>query len=264
MRAIYGLPTRLGRSARDTRMHPQMQLMRSSGRLEDAEAGKRAADAAAAAEAAKPGCKTNCAQLLSATQLRANEELKNARASAAALPRVQTTDGLAARLGIAPWTGDLWMAALRSVGVMGASIAVGLALHPRAQALRASPDASAAARPVQRNPPARITNLTANTKRSKASKRDVREHVSEFMVEEVRPDPTGNVSLRELHRRYFSWCDARATSALLPGELGRELRAIIDVIGLTCEAAGDDVVVRGARLAKQLAAAPMVRLTRGT
>jgi hypothetical protein len=48
-------------------------------RLEEAEASKRAADAAAVSEATKPGCKTNCAQLLVTAQLTANQELAGGR-----------------------------------------------------------------------------------------------------------------------------------------------------------------------------------------
>jgi Arm DNA-binding domain len=132
-------------------------------RLGEAEAGKRAADAAAISEAAKPGCKVNCAQLLSAAQLRATQELAEARASLAALPQAQAVDGLAARLGVAAWAWDLWMAALRSIGVMGASIGVGLALHPRKPA-GALPVVYRVAQPRMRNPMARIESLT-NTKR---------------------------------------------------------------------------------------------------
>ena len=58
--------------ARDVRLAAQK-------RLEGAEAGKRAADAAAVSEAAKPGCKANCAQLLLTAQLTANQELAAAR-----------------------------------------------------------------------------------------------------------------------------------------------------------------------------------------
>lgn len=108
-------------------------------RLREALAAKREADAAAVVEAAMPGCKSNCAQLLSAAQLRANQEVTDARTALDALPHVQDANALAGRLGIAPWAWDLWMAVLRSLGIMGASIAVGLALHRGRQLLALRP-----------------------------------------------------------------------------------------------------------------------------
>jgi hypothetical protein len=72
--------------------------------------------------------------------------------------------------------------------------------------------------------------------------------VSEFMMEWVRPDPAGTASLRELHARYLPWCESKAKKPLCSSVLGRELRSIVDAIGLKCEPAHDDVIVRGARI----------------
>jgi hypothetical protein len=207
------------------------------------------ADAAAVSEAAKPGCRANCAQLLLTAQLTANQELAVARASLAGLHPLPTTDGLPSRLGISPWAWDLWMASLRSVAVIGASLAVGLALHPRKRATPAFGEAKPTARPVRRASLTPIEHLTKAKSRVEPKTLDVREHVSEFMMEWVRPDPAGTASLRELHARYLPWCDSKAQEPLCSSVLGRELRSIVDAIGLTCEPAGDDVIVRGATIA---------------
>jgi hypothetical protein len=220
-------------------------------RLSEAQATKRDADAAAVSEAAKPGCKSNCAQLLSAAQLHANEEVVVARAALDALPHTQASGGLANRLGVAPWAWDLWMAALRSVGVMGASIAVGLSLHPRQVPNRSTPLAPSL-RPepqrTRRNAMSRIEHAATKEPRAITHAKGTREHVSEFMMECVRPDPAGTASLRDLHVRYAPWCAAKSKEPLPSSTLGRELRAIIDAIGLKCEPAQGDVVIRGATI----------------
>ena len=48
-------------------------------------------------------------------------------------------------------------------------------------------------------------------------------------------------------RRYSEWCDGEGLSAT---ELGRELRAIIDALGLECKEAGRDVIVYGAAISE--------------
>ena len=135
------------------------------------------------------------------------------------------------------------MAALRSVAVIGSSLAVGLAFHPRARTAPALSEPMPRTRRVSPIPIAHLTKKRANPKPG-----DIREHVSEFMMEWVRPDPTGTASLRELHARYLPWCETRAREPLPTSVLGRELRSIVDAIGLTCEPAHDDVIVRGARI----------------
>jgi hypothetical protein len=76
--------------------------------------------------------------------------------------------------------------------------------------------------------------------------------MSEFMMEWVHPDPAGTASLRELlHARYLPWCESKAKEPLCSSVLGRELRSIVDAIGLKCEPAGDDVIVRGAAQQQQ-------------
>jgi hypothetical protein len=68
------------------------------------------------------------------------------------------------------------------------------------------------------------------------------------MMAAVRPDPSGSASLRELHARYVPWCEAKSKEPLTSPVLGREIRSIIDAIGLSCELVGNDVIVRGATI----------------
>lgn len=75
--------------------------------------------------------------------------------------------------------------------------------------------------------------------------RDKREHVSLFLREVLKPDPSAQASLRSLHARYNEWC---ADEKLPPAELGKELRTIINALCLKCEQTGRDVVVFGAAI----------------
>src|SRR6202035_3370069 len=106
----------------------------------------------------------------------------------------------------------------------GGSLAIGMALHPR-------PPSNA--RKLEE--PARIEIIPPTISK--------REHVSHFLRAVLKPDPSGQASLRRLHARYDDWArDQR----LPPAELGTELRAIIDALGLKCEPSGRDVIVHGA------------------
>jgi hypothetical protein len=76
-----------------------------------------------------------------------------------------------------------------------------------------------------------------------------REHVSRFLCAVLKRDPEGAASLRALQGRYLEWCRAGALDPLPAPELGREMRSLIDAVGLECEPNGRDVVIRGAALA---------------
>jgi hypothetical protein len=125
--------------------------------------------------------------------------------------------------------------------IAGASLSVGLALHPRTRAAPAERVPK-----TRRVSPTPIADLTK--RRAKPELADAREHVSEFMMECVRPDPLGNASLRDLHARYLPWCATKSKEPLPSSVLGRELRTIIDAIGLDCESSHGDVVIHGATI----------------
>lgn len=219
------------------------QRVAAEKRLAEAEEAKRTADAAAISEAAKPGCRKNCAQLLTDAKTQADAELAAARAALTALPMARNVSPLPQRLGIESWAWDLILATLRSIAVIGGSIAVALALHPK----RTTPAAAHnTPTPIRRQTAEVITPL-ALPKASPAAEK--REHVAAFLRAVLRPDPEGATSLRRLHGTYIDWCRGRDAEPLPPAELGQHLRVIVDAIGLEVEPEGQDVVVRGAALA---------------
>ncbi|MFA5952785.1 MAG: hypothetical protein WC807_21205 [Hyphomicrobium sp.] len=205
-------------------------------RVTKAEDAKRNAADAMISEAAKPGCKSGCVALLSEAKRSAEIELQAARDALAGLEPPRSATPLPDRLGIAPWSWDLALAVLRSLAIFGGSIAIGVAAHPRRDRNAKSTDA------IIGEPISRVQLVPPPV--------DPREHVSQFLRAVIRPDPAGAASLRELHARYIAWCSIHGVAPLPGPDLGRELRSIVDALGLECESRSGDVVVWGAALAK--------------
>lgn len=113
-RDMAAMPARDNETARETNRQ----------RLAVAEAAKRAADAAVISEAAKSGCKKECAALLCETTATADEEVAAARRAAAGIAPARSASPLADRLGYQGWQIDLLVAALASIAANG--LAVGL------------------------------------------------------------------------------------------------------------------------------------------
>jgi hypothetical protein len=207
-------------------------------RLNEAKKAKADADKAAVEEAAKPGCKTNCAALLMAAQAAANAELAEARKAQASATVPQAQTALAASFGIEQSRWDLFIAALRSGMTMAGALALGIAIHPGGTSkARSAPNDVPA--PV---PPPKTAVVTLARPMNK------REHVSQFLKAVIQPNKDGDASLRALHGKYPAWCRARAIDQISARELGQELRTIIDTIGLECEQRDGDVIIRGASL----------------
>jgi hypothetical protein len=206
-------------------------------RVTNAEGAKTNADAAIVSEAAKPGCKTDCAKLLADAQAAAAAELTDARKAFEALPEPRSMASLAAHLNVPLWAWDLLMAGLRSAATMGASIALGAALHrqrvqERTEGIVAEPRAIA-----------RQTRPTKLVAALPPPKDENRENVSRFLKQVgLRPDPEGEVSLKGLQRRYLDLCE----TPLPPAEFGKQMRSIIDAIGLECVPVQGDMIIRGA------------------
>jgi hypothetical protein len=99
-------------------------------RLDDAIVAASAADAAKLNQAALPGCKTGCVDLLKSASENARREVSDARAALSTVTATTSTT-LADRLGLPTWKLDLIFAALRSAAVVGGSLLVALAIHPR-------------------------------------------------------------------------------------------------------------------------------------
>jgi hypothetical protein len=163
---------------------------------------------------------------------------------------------LADNLGVSRWSWDLFMASLRGLAIIGGSIAVGLALHPRRHMVRAevvtplAKPETLAAEPMlapKRTPRPR-RGLPTSPLAIAARPVNEREHTSHFLRIALRPDPNAETSLRQLNNRYPGWCQEQKVDPLPPDRLGQELRSIIDAIGLECVPTEKDVIIRGAAL----------------
>jgi len=193
-------------------------------RLEDAKVAKSTADAAAISEASKRYCRKNCRDLLIDAKEKAASEVTTARYALSRLP--EPLSSTPDRLGFASWAWDLVMAGLRSLAVVGASLAIGLAVHPRRR--------SAATEPTKPDS-IQVTAYPVNK----------RQHVAQFLSSTLRPDPTSGTSLRE----YGEWCARSAVVPLPAGELGEELNLMFGAIGLECKRLEHDVIVEGTAIA---------------
>ena len=217
-------------------------------RLQRALADKATADQVVVESAALRGCASNCRKLLehqvqaaerevsmaraeiSLSRTAAERELEKTRTALATLPKPLSVTPLPDRLGFAPWAWDLVMAVLRSLAVVGASLAIGLAVHPRRRHRTAE---------IVKPQNIEVTAHPVNK----------RQHVAQFLSSTLRPDPTGGTSLRELHGRYGEWCARSAVVPLPAGELGEELKLMFGAIGLECKRLEHDVIVEGTAIA---------------
>lgn len=181
----------------------------ANDRLQAAEAAKKAADDAAVSEAAKPGCAKNCASLLKDAKDRAERELDEARAVVAALPQEISSSPLAERIGIATWAWDLVLAGLRSLAVIGASVALALALHARQEPkiVKASDD-EPKSEPVQSG------------------------SVSRYLIEALKPADGEQVPVSALVDGYKHWCDKVGAKPIERPKLVREIARLFDKAGL--------------------------------
>jgi hypothetical protein len=240
----------------------------TSSRLNTALGAKAAVDATVLTKSADLNCRVNCKELLQgqvrdaqrevdaarseleAEKQSAEQAMKAAKAALEKLPDPPSATALPDRLGIAPWLWDLILAGLRTAGIVGGSLALGFAIHPRRQKTETSKLAAqevAAAR-NERAQRLEVRPVPAITHQMDARER--REHVSLFLHETIRPDVNGSLSLEALAARYSTWCKSGA----LPSEtLGEELRAIFHALDLRLEPQGRDVVVHGASIAQAIA-----------
>jgi hypothetical protein len=236
-------------------------------RVVEAKEAKKKADDAALNQAALQGCKTNCAQLLTTAKREAAQELTNAENALALLPQPKSATALADNVGMRRWAWHLMMGALRGLAVVGGSIAVALAVHPRRQHARPAASPTIDLEPAKALPannrsgkqasrpstasrtPRRRPALESAPLSIAAPATHAREHVSHFLHTVLRPDPNAITLLRELLAAYPAWCSEQRVDELEPEELTHQLRSIIDGIGLHDEPPADgDVVIRGARL----------------
>jgi hypothetical protein len=181
-------------------------------------------------------------------QLAADKELASARSGYDGLPDPVAASSLAAHLNVPQWAWDLIMAGLRSIATMGASVALGAALHGRRTNAAAKVRQPIEVEVVAPRPIAQPRRSQTKPMIALPAPRDGSlEHDSQFLKHTVfRPDPRGEASLKELQRRYVGWCQLREVPVLPPAEFGKQLRSIIDAIGLECEPKQGDMIIHGA------------------
>lgn len=237
-------------AAREERDAPVLRAIEARDKAEKrvarAETALVGANADVAASAAKKDCARNCAMLLAAAVTAATTELSEARTELSKTPRPTSVAPLPARLGIAPWLWDLIMAGLRSLAVVGASIAVGLATHR--QRTTSPGRIQIVEKPVplvakQRSlaPPRR--------KRTPEIVHSARNHAAEFGIRCMQPDPHGEARMLQVHERYKTWCSENSKPRLPAPQLAQELAELLTHAGIHVEdRGGGDLVVRGVRL----------------
>jgi hypothetical protein len=187
---------------------------RAEQRLLVALAAKKAADDAAVSEAAKPGCARNCASLLKDAKDRAEQELAAARAALDALPVIVSPSPLAERIGVATWAWDLILATLRSVAVVGASVALALVLHSkRIEHCKAE----------MVDAPREVVTPVAITHRGS---------VALYLKETIAPAEGERVPIADLINGYGEWCAKAGVQPIEKGVLAREIARLFKKAGV--------------------------------
>jgi hypothetical protein len=240
---------------RVARLEASLLAPPSAKRLAAAMEAKTAIDETIAAKAAERNCASNCRQLLDAQRETAVAEvaasqaavdaeradvkkrLKAARASLEALPPQRSDTPLADRLGWAPWVLDLTIAALGAIAANGLAACL-IAFGAHAPAARSVAGPSAVRGHSMRTVPALAAPTTVSD----------REHVSQFLMSTIEPDPDGAVSERLLADQYSTFVAATGGPAIPADRFAQQLRAIATVIGLEAETVDGDCLLRGARM----------------
>jgi hypothetical protein len=205
------------------------QLVRE---VKEAEATKKAADAAAQLQATLPGCRKNCAHLLTDTKREADSDLAAKQAALNALQTEKITDALADHLGLSHWAYDLIIAGLRSLAVMGGSLAIALAVH------------SAAAKPpiavpeiLPPAPPLGVPVIAGPTG-----------DVKRFLLACLPRAKGEEVTASAVYARYQRWCDNQGQSAIKPREFAEKFKAVAERVGIRVRRDGAKIYCRDVRL----------------
>jgi hypothetical protein len=185
-------------------------------RLKRAEDAKRKADSDAVEQAALPGCAKNCAAILKDAKDRAERELTTAREAVVALPPERSASPLSERLGIASWAWDLILAGLRSLAVVGASVALALALHPKREEVNYGKS------PQLNEMPTNVVTLPPGS-------------VARFLKETLRPAEGQRVNIADLVERYFFWCKKVGVQPVEKQTLVKEIARLFEKAGLETE-----------------------------
>lgn len=256
-------------ATRETRVAPLLEAKArreaAQTRIAAAETATKEAAAAVVSEAAKPGCRRECAALLKDNALRAEEELAAARGALAALPAVRSAAPLAEHIGMPGWAYELGLAILRSLAVFGGSIAIGLTIHATGRlhgrdrdaaeqpsAVTAEPMATRVAMngdwpsPAILEAPA-IPRVALAAPANDAVGGEIG-NVTLFMAECVRPSKRSRIEVGDLYAAYEAWCRARGLAAKARPYFAADASAVIEHVGIATADKGDKVYLIGARL----------------
>ena len=231
-----------------------------SSRAAAAQAAVDVAVKAIREQAALPGCRENCKQLLlaQATDARrelnaaqaemakvlqdlrqnAEAELANAQQVLATSPMPSSAAPLADRLGVRPWLLDILAAALLSIGVNGLGGAlIALAAYGRAQLpshdLLHSAKRTFLAGTANDNGPA--LPLAPGC-------------VSSFVGQRLERAESGRIEVGDLYQSYVAWCRSSGLQPFDMIEFGDQLKDATDAVGIRTRAHRDKVFLVGVEL----------------
>jgi hypothetical protein len=239
-------------AARELRASPAIdaaaRYKAAQDRITKAETDKRLADEAAVSEAAKPGCKKECAGLLKDAKDRAATELEAARASFSGLTLPRSSAPLPELLGWAPWKWELLLACLKSAAVLAGSIMLALALHSKRvyQSPSGSELVGVSASPIvetkkpapklieKPSPPSNVVKLPGG--------------VVTFLARCTERVDGSNVSLNELFRSYKAWCAKSGSEPVGAEQFIKTVSAAFEKHGIKAEPDETGVICRGLRL----------------
>lgn len=186
--------------------------------VKEAEKAKKEADKAAIDQAALPGCRKECANLLTAAKREAEAELNTKRGELERLPAEKPSDGLAEHTGLAPWLLDLIYAGLRSLATAGGPIIIALAAHPS----KRKPEAP-------KPPPASVAKV---------------------LLRIVQPAPARHrVEVGDVIRAYVEACQREGIAAERGRALAEQTKAFADAANLRVLSTGEKVYWCGVKLA---------------
>lgn len=230
-------------------------LPAASPRLAAALHAKADADAAVTAKSAERGCAENCRLLLnrqvdaaaieitatraadSARQMQLDRSLAEARAHLATMPALVAHAPLAAHLGISQVAFDLAMAAMRSLAIIGGSIAVAVAIHPRHAPHAPLPARSPQlpAEPREREPEAQLppSRETHQAPIRLPPPLTPRQHAAKFAYEVMEPDASAVIAPRDILAAYRSWTLRVGIERLPDDILADELAGLLKAAGRT-------------------------------
>jgi hypothetical protein len=196
----------------------------AENRLSRAITAKQAADTSILADAAKADCASNCRALLLSAQQAANSEWLAASAALLGVPNVLSPTPLADHIGIAAWLWDLIVAGLRSVGVLGGSLMIGMATVTRKKAAppklelvaskpqpapvpQISPVESKRPAPHPIPPPAPASNPRANVVPLTAKRQLPEGMVSDFASRRLSKSLGSEADMKSCYLAYQKWCE---------------------------------------------------------